>query len=303
MVNIQRLWLLQQVANVGTISRVAELEGLTRPAVSQQLAQLERETSLVLLERAGRGVRLTYSAKALLESAAPVFDAISGVEAHLESQREGEIGELRISAFPSVTSSLLPNAIQIMRARFPHLRVNVTELEPSEAFQGIAANRLDVAVVDELAFQSENSHHFEYEPYLVDHLFAVVPEKHRLAARDLIELKDLKYDSWILSSGASRFTQLVIDECHKDGFDPVVSGRCHQVSTMIELVKGGLGVTLLPGLSMQARQEGVAVRPLAVPIVRRIHIVFRRGRRNQGSVSLAIDALHESVGTLGDVGL
>ena len=83
MLNIQRLWLLQQLASAGTISRVAELEGLTRPAVSQQLAQFERETSLVLLERAGRGVRLTSSALELLGSAKPLFTALSEVEGHL----------------------------------------------------------------------------------------------------------------------------------------------------------------------------------------------------------------------------
>jgi DNA-binding transcriptional LysR family regulator len=115
MINVQRLRLLRELSFLGTISAVADSLGLTRPAVSQQLSQLEKDTGLVLVERAGRSVQLTGAGLRLVEQSHEVFESLERIDAEIAVTKESISGDLRISACPSIKSTVLPRPISQMR--------------------------------------------------------------------------------------------------------------------------------------------------------------------------------------------
>lgn len=303
MLSIQRLGLLRQLSFLKTISAVAEAEGLTRPAVSQQLAQLEAETGLALLERAGRNVRLTGSARALLDQSRGLFEALEGVEAHLDAQRHGVAGEIRISGFSSVAINLIPGAVAHLREAHPGLQVRMAEQEPNEAYVALAGNKADIAMVDDLMAEEYTSDILDNVPFITDRLYAVLPDGHPLADRADIDLAELAGSRWAMSVGASRFTAYVTNACRTVGFEPNVVSECRQAATVLEMVRAGMGVSVLPGLSLVRLPEGITAVPLTDDLPRHIYIAFRRGRADRPTHRAAIEALFSSARALASSGL
>lgn len=300
MLSIPRLVLLRQLALLKTISAVAEAEGLTRPAVSQQLAQLEAETGLALLERAGRNVKLTGSARSLLAQSRELFEAIEGVEAHLDAQRMGVAGEIRISGFSSVAINLIPGAVRRLRGDYPDLSVRVIEQEPNEAFVALASNRVDIAMVDDLMAEEYTSDVLDHVPFVTDRLYAVLWAGHPLAGDAPISLAQLAGERWAMSVGASRFTAHVTNACRSAGFEPNVVCECRQAATVMHMVRARMGVSVLPGLSLVGRPDGLAVVPLVGNPSRQIFVAFRRGRSERPAHRAAISALFAAAGDVLD---
>lgn len=277
------------------MSKVAEVEGTTRPAVSQQLAQLEAETGLTLIERAGRGVQLTGSAVALLAESQPLFEALASIDVHLESARAGISGEIRVSAFTSVASLLLPTAVVLLRSSHPMLRVRVREQEPSAAVQDLAAHRVDMAVVDDLTVDEFLANGVELQPLLTDRLFAAVPEQHPLATRSSLSLTDLAGEPWAVSAAASLYRDHVEGLCRNAGFAPIVAAECQQTVTVLNFIRHAGCISVLPGLSLRDRPAGVRVLPFTQPLERHIHVAVARGRSSAPAVRAVIDAMREAL--------
>lgn len=302
MVSVPRLSLLRQLASLRTISAVAEAEGLTRPAVSQQLAQLEQETGIALLERAGRSVRLTGAGRALLEESRALFAAMESVEAHLNLQRHEVSGEVRISAFSSVAMTLLPEAITTLERAYPSLTVKLSEQEPTEALLALTANRADVAIVDDLNVEEYNSDLFEHQHLLTDELFAVLPETHSLASLSSVDLTTLAGERWAVIASATSFQNYIAAACRAAGFEPRIGAECQHGSTVLKMVHRVGAVAVLPGLSLQGTHEGVAIRPLTTALTRNVHIAVRRGRSDRPAVRAVADALRLSLHPLKQLG-
>src|ERR1700742_738843 len=147
MLDARRLLVLREVAAHGSVSGAADARGSTPSAVSQQLAALERETGSALIERSGRGIRLTEQARLLLPHAHDVLAALERAGAALA--RTALVGTVRLASFPTATRALLPAPLAALRARHPNLRVDLTELEPHESLPALALGRIDVAVAHE----------------------------------------------------------------------------------------------------------------------------------------------------------
>ncbi|WP_175172193.1 LysR family transcriptional regulator, partial [Paraburkholderia caffeinilytica] len=123
MLNLSRLHLLHELSVLGTISAVAEAVRLTRPAVSQQLAQLEEELETVLIERSGRGVQLTPAGRRLVARATGLFEMVADIESEVAAANVEVSGEVRMSAFGSLASSVVPVAISRLLEQHPQLNV------------------------------------------------------------------------------------------------------------------------------------------------------------------------------------
>jgi DNA-binding transcriptional LysR family regulator len=294
MVNVQRLWLLQQLSVLHTISAVASEEGLTRPGVSQHLSLLEREAGIPLLERVGRNVRLTGSARALLDHSQALFDAMESVDSHLDEQRHGVAGEIRLGAFSSVLATLVPPAIRALNLSHPGVRVQILELQPSEAMLGLANRRVDIAVVHDLFLDETPRDLFDHLPFLSDQFYAVMPAGHYLAERESVSLSDLANEPWVVNFAAQSNRAFVMTACRAEGFEPRLVAECTEASTVLSLIGAGLAVTILPGLALEGKPPGVVARPLTAPLVRRIHLAYRRGRGVHPVTKATIEALQAS---------
>lgn len=140
MLNLGRLHLLSELSVLGTITAVAEAVHLTRPAVSQQLAQLEQEADTVLFERVGKRIELTPAGKRLVERTHELFRVVNDIESELAQGKAEVVGEIRLATFGSAGVGIIPDVLRQLAENYPQLTLSIVELEPADAIKAAAAN-------------------------------------------------------------------------------------------------------------------------------------------------------------------
>src|SRR5919108_2906434 len=149
MLDVKQLRVLRAVAEHGSFSAAAEALSYTQPAVSQQIAALERRAGTTLVDRGSRGVRLTDAGRALVAHADAVLARLAAAEAELDAIAGVRGGRVRLSAFPTAAASLLPSAVALFGERYPDVELTFVEREPEEAVQMLRAAALEGAIVYE----------------------------------------------------------------------------------------------------------------------------------------------------------
>ena len=279
MLDLRRLRLLRELSERGTIAAVADALQYTPSAVSQQLAILEREAGVRLLERAGRGVRLTDAALVLVEHAAALLDRAALAEADLAAAAGSVTGRARVAGFQSVLLRIALPAIEALATQAPRLRCEVVEAEPEQALPALALGELDLVIADEWQHQP-----LRMPDGLVRHelfrdpVHAVLPEDHA-AVRHAVSLAELAGAAWVTSHPGMAWEALVEGTCRElGGFGPDIRHRANDATIALALVARGLAVTLLPELPLAALPllPGVAVRPIAEGRVERSIVAVTR---------------------------
>src|SRR5215216_4926094 len=153
MLDLRRLRLLRELSERGTIAAVADALQFTPSAVSQQLAMLERETGVRLLERAGRGVRLTDAALVLVDHAEALLERAALAEAELAAAAGTVAGRGRVAGFQSVALRLALPAMAALARDAPRLRSELVEAEPEQALPALALGDVDLVLGDEWQHQ------------------------------------------------------------------------------------------------------------------------------------------------------
>lgn len=293
MLNLSRLHLLQELSVLGTISAVAEAVHLTRPAVSQQLAQLEDDLETILIERSGRGVQLTPAGRRLVARATGLFELVEDIEAEVAAANVEVSGEVRMSAFGSLASSVVPLAISQLLEQHPQLSVIFTELEPTEGLRAAAAKQTDLAIVDDLVSAEALAGVLEFHPLCVDHFDAVVAADHKLAGRKSVALSDLAHERWALNQSAATYHTFLLNACYAGGFTPKVTASSRNTAVTLEMVRTGCTVAVLPRLALrQAEQDpGFSVIPIDPVLNRRVFVALPRGTSKRPAVAAVLDAL------------
>ena len=143
------LQLLREISRRGSIKAAAEAMSISPSAVSQQLAILEREAGVELLEKTGRRVRLTDAAQLLVRHADTITGAIAAAEADLASMQQLVTGTLRVAAFPTAARAVMPDVMTALSRQHPALRVTLRDLEAAESLTALQMDEIDIAIVDE----------------------------------------------------------------------------------------------------------------------------------------------------------
>jgi len=141
MLDVKQLRVLKAVAEHGSFSAAAEALSYTQPAISQQIASLERQANATLVDRGSRGVQLTDAGRALVAHAEVVIARLAAAEAELQAIAGVRGGRVRLSSFPTAGASLLPPAIALFARRHPEVELSFVEEEPEEAVQMLRAGR------------------------------------------------------------------------------------------------------------------------------------------------------------------
>ena len=213
MLEVRRLRLLREVAARGTLAAAAEALNFTPSAVSQQLAVLERETGVRLLERSGRRVRLTDAGSRLVEHAELVLAQLEQAEADLARGQKTVRGMVRLGAFPTAARGLVPGAAALLRAAHPDLRVVLHELEPHESLPAVRLGELDVAVIHQYDLLPRRREPGVTSTLLAeDPLSVALPPDHP-AAGDAIRLSDLRDERWIGGQPDTSCYAIVLRAC------------------------------------------------------------------------------------------
>lgn len=297
MINLGRLRLLSELSVLGTVSPVAEAVHLTRPAVSQQLALLERELDVTLLERSGRSVELTPAGRRLVARSAQLLCLVNDIEAEIALGREQVSGDIRIASFGSAGVGLVPIGIRRLESTHPQLSISLVELEPTEGLKAAAANQVDLAIVDDMVNAEPFAEKLDFLPLCPDYFNVVMSSKHRLADRKNLQLEDLSEERWALNLAAVSYHSFLLRAFHAAGFEPNVMSNCRNSAATLELVRASSVITLLPHLSLKRIENDpdFALIPVKPLLMRRIFIVVPNGAARRPSVAAVIGALREVV--------
>ena len=273
MLDVTRLRVLVAVARNGSVTAAARALNYAQPSVSHHIARLEAETGARLLERVGRGIRLTEAGRLLAERAEEILGRLDAAEAELAAHVGLRQGRVRLAAFPSALATLVPAAAAGLAAELPGLDFMLTEAEPPEALRMLRAGYVDVALVfrhyradsgsppPEPADEGMRGTLLLDEPVLLVTKAAAADETKPAKRAAPADLAAQAGSRWI--AGCERCRSYLVSECERAGFTPQISFTTDDYLAVQALVAAGLGVTTLPGLCLRAaRHPGIAAVPL-----------------------------------------
>jgi DNA-binding transcriptional LysR family regulator len=271
MLSVARLRVLREVAYRGSLSGAAEALSYSQSAVSQQIATLESEAGMTLLERHPRGVSLTAAGQTLVGHADGILARLEAAESALSLIAGLRSGRLRMASFPTAGATLMPLAIATFRSAYPEVELTLAEGEPEEIVPRLAAGELDLALLFEFAGETPLREGMTRVELLEDPLYLALPSDHRLAGRARLRLQDLQGEAWVQTSRSSPCARHVVRSCHAAGFEPNVSFESDDYQTVQGLVAAGVGVALIPELALSVDRDDVTIRALSPsPPVRQV---------------------------------
>jgi molybdate transport repressor ModE-like protein len=251
----RRLLTLHAVARHGSFSRAAEELALTQSAVSQQVASLERQLGVQLLQRGRGGVRPTPAGDALIAHAAALAERLQLAGTQLAELASEEGRRLRVGAFPSALATLVPDAVAALVKRAPGLEIQLAEGRLDALVKGVRDGELHVAVCFQDAAAPRREHPGTRRYDLADEPMGLaLPPRHRLARRKQIPLTALADDAWTAPSRDG----LIVRACRAAGFEPRLNIITGDPLAIRAVVRAGLAVTMTPRL-LAAQLHGLPI--------------------------------------------
>ncbi len=318
--------MLVAVARHGSVTGAAHALNYAQPSVSHHLSRLEAETGTKLVQRAGRGIRLTDAGRLLAERATEVIGRLDAAENELAVFNGLRAGRLRLAAFPSALGTIVPAAAAIMHEQHPTVDLRLTEAEPPEAVRMLRAGYVDVALIfrhetddgvnrrdaalaldpaddrvgdpaDDPAGGGRDDLHEQV--LLSEAVYLIMPDTAVCGGEPPLaeavtelwpaDLTRLSSQRWI--AGCDRCRSHLLSQCATAGFTPRIAFTTYDFVAAQALVTAGLGVTLLPGLALRAARNP-GVRTARLRGTRRSVVAVRYGEApDPPATTLLLDAL------------
>lgn len=254
MLDVTRLRVIEAIARLGSVTAAAKELHYTQPTVSHHLARLEAETGAQLLQRVGRGIRLTPAGELLASRAAEILGRIDAADAELSAHVGLNAGRVRVASFSSVIGSIIPPAVAALTDKHPGLEVGLTGTQPPEALELLRTGKIDIAII----FRYDDT---EPEPPDVRLHHLLDDPLYLLSTKPGQTLSALRDATWI--AGCARCRVQLLSMCADQGFEPRIGYTSEDSVVMQALVAAGLGVTTSPGLALRAHlADGVVASEL-----------------------------------------
>ncbi|MEU8364289.1 LysR family transcriptional regulator [Nonomuraea sp. NPDC048882] len=286
MLNLTHLKVLAAVARHGSVTEAAKELHYSQPSVSHHLSRLEAATGVKLLQRVGRGIRLTPEGRLLAGRASEIVGRVDAAATELAAQAGLRAGLVRLAANASPLSTIVPAAAVALAEAHPGLELILIERHPVEALQLLRAGEIDVALVFRHADAPAEEEgfrlvHIGYDPiYLVSRQPDDSIANHRLSA-------------WI--GGCERCQEELVNLCRQNGFTPRIGSLSDDMVVVQALVAAGKGVTTLPGLALRAhRRPGIHTTELT-GFTRRLYAVTYGDPPDPPATVALIQALADAV--------
>jgi DNA-binding transcriptional LysR family regulator len=245
MLDVTRLRVIEALARLGSVTAAAKELHYSQPTVSHHLARLEAETGAQLLQRVGRGIRLTHAGQLLADRAAEIIGRIDAADAELAAHVGLTAGRVRLAGFSSAIGSIVPAAVAALARKHPGLQISLIDTHPPEALELLRAGAIDVAVI----FRYDET---EPEPDGVRLHHLLDDPLYLLSTRPRQTLATLRDATWI--AGCERCRSHLLSLCADVGFQPRIGYTSDDMVVMQSLVAAGLGVTTIPGLALRAHR-------------------------------------------------
>jgi DNA-binding transcriptional LysR family regulator len=296
MLDVRRMRVLREVAEHGSIAAAAQALAFTPSAVSQQIATLEREAGVALVERGPRSIRLTAAGRALVDHTEGILASLDAAEAEIQAIAGVRGGMLRLASFPTAYATIMPAAIGEFRRRHPGVELSLTEADPLLSIARLKSGEIDLALLYEYDYVPlPEDEAVERDFLLDDPIRVLLPRGHREAKRRAVPLEALAGESWITSTARSSCHEFVARSCRANGFEADIGFESDDHGVWQGLVAAGVGVALAPELALENLHPGVEARPVALhPLKRRIYMAYRSGGRSP-AIEAMLDVLRETV--------
>ena len=299
MLDVRQLRVLREVAARGSFSAAAEALNYTQPAVSQQVAALERAADAKLVDRAPRGVRLTDAGRALVEHADALLARLAAAESELEAIAGVRGGRVRLASFPTAGASLVPPVVAVFHERYPDVELSLVEAEPEDSVRMLRAAELELALVLDYRRPAKSELDRLYEgielrQLIDDPMFLALPKGHPAARTARLRLEELAEESWIQNDTTGPCGRLHLAVCEAAGFEPRIAFESDDFNVVQGLVAAGVGVSLLPALALTNLREDIVVRSLGkrAPL-RRVAAATPAGRYRSPATEAMLGILAE----------
>jgi DNA-binding transcriptional LysR family regulator len=257
MVTLVQLRVIDAVRRHESVTAAAKELHYTQPSISHQLSRLELRLGAQLIQRVGRGIRLTPAGRLLADRAAEIIGRVDSATAELSALVGLNAGRVRLAGFNSVMSSLVPRAATVLAQEHPGIELGLTDAHPEDALEQLRAGHVDVAVIfryDDTTAEDESVR----LAYLLD------DPLYLLSTGGGTALADHARTPWI--AGCERCRSHLVEMCRHAGFEPRLAYTTDDMVVMQSLVAAGMGVTTIPGLALRAhRHPAITATRLPVP--------------------------------------
>jgi DNA-binding transcriptional LysR family regulator len=245
-VNLVHLSVLAAVARHGSVTQAAKELHYSQPSVSHHLSRLEAAVGVKLIQRVGRGIRLTPEGELLARRAGEILGRVDAAESELAAQVGLQAGRVRVAANASALSTIVTRAAALVSEQHPGLELVVYDRHPVEALDMLRHSEIDVALV------------FRYADAPVEHdgfrLVHIGNDRiHLLSRRPDDTVANHRDSPWI--GGCARCQEELVAMCRREGFAPRIASHSDDIVVVQSLVAAGVGVTTQPGLALRAHQR------------------------------------------------
>jgi DNA-binding transcriptional LysR family regulator len=250
------------VATELNFSRASETQLVAQPALSTQIADLEREIGTPLLFRTKRVVRLTPAGVVFLKEARRILAAAEDAKARALRAASGEVGELSIAFFSAPTMRFLPDLIRRYRLVFPNVSLRMLELTPDKQLEAFKHGEIDVGFTRPLPPGTQG---LSSQLLFEERLLVVLPESHRLAVHRRLKLEQLAEQPFVLleRSVAPGLHDQITSACRKAGFSPQVQNSPTLMTTVLMLVAAEQGLSIVPEGVKNLRSDRLVFIPIS----------------------------------------
>ena len=279
------------VAEERQFRRASERIGVSQPAMSAQLRELEEFLGAALLSRTTRSVHLTAEGEKFLVRARNILADLESAVLEVRDHASLRRGRLSVAAIPSVASRILPGVVAAFTARFPGIDVQMIELGALDVERCVTAGNADLGIAAAPDRNSELSFSF----LLRDRFVGLVAKSNRLARQRRVRLEALFEFPLITTVPGTSIRAALERACREQGQSLRVTHSVTQHQTVIAMVGAGLGVALLPSLSLVDNAGVVRLAVVDPQITRDIGIIQRKGELSSAAAREFISALRATV--------
>lgn len=294
--DVQTIRVVRAIDEHGTVTGAARALGISQPAISQHLQRAEARLGAPLVRRVGRSVRLSEAGRIVADIAPMITDRIDTARRRIGEIASARAGRVGLAGFPSASATVLPQLLSTLRRGDPGLSLTYTEAEPTEATSLVLSGGVDLAIVARYSGEPENpdwrpSRGLTLVPLYIDEMLLILPADHPLSAERTVRIEDLQDDEWI--AGCPLCRGHTVDTCRSAGFEPRIAYETDNVSAVLGFVSHGLGVAILPRLSLStaALPHGVVVARTQPRSVRDISLLAATETLQVPAVAATVAAL------------
>lgn len=291
MPTLRQLQFLTALRAEGSFVAAAEAVGVTQPTLSAGIKELEASLGAVLVERGRAGAVLTSAGEEAAERGARALGEVEDLVWAVQAAGQPFHGLFRLGAIPTVAPFLLPRALPLLQTRFPELRLQMREDLTARLVDALRVRALDAAIIA-LPY---NAHGIATASVADDEFLLVCPESHPLAARNDLAPEHLKGEDVLLLEDGHCLREHALSVCSFTPGRRSAEASATSLHTLVHMVAGGMGVTLLPKIAADggaAAGARVAVRPFAAPVIgRAIGVAWREGSQREAEARMLADVL------------